>query len=112
MTRPRRWAVAVLALVAVERALHVLMSRFDVVHVLLSPGSHSGLLALLLAATFLVLRIAVWVGLPAVGAGWLAHELARWVARRIGARQAASLSYASRAGSTSGPEEACPSDTT
>ncbi len=108
-----KWGLGALSLIVVERALHAVLASVDVVHVLLSPGAHSGLSALLLAVLFLLLRVVVWVGLPALllGAAGAALWGAGFRAIRAGlASRGGGADYASRAGDAAGPEEPCPSE--
>lgn len=55
-----------------------LAAEWSFVAALLSPGPHSGLPALLFGLTFLAARLAVYVVLPALGAGALTFRLVSW----------------------------------
>ena len=75
-------AVAAIALLAlVELALRHALADGQIVASLLAPGTHSSLWALLSAATFLSVRLALWVLVPGAIAAWLGAALGRALLR-------------------------------
>ena len=68
MKRAVAVAAAVAALALAEYALRIALADRAIVDGLLAPGAHSSLLALMAALGFLLLRLTLYVGLPAVAA--------------------------------------------
>lgn len=69
MRRAIAIAMAVAAIALAEYALRIAFADRAIVDGLLAPGAHSSLLALTAALGFLLLRLTLFVVLPAVAAG-------------------------------------------